>query len=98
MYTTSWQSLSDSEKQKIITSGKDEDKRRHHATVCKMSAESLKPLDLEMLRLYDCNQPSSLGVGAILGICFAIAVVLAVLAGAFVYWMKKKEHSTGGHR
>ena len=61
-----WQSLTDSEKQRVITSGTEEEKRRHHEMVCKMSGNSMKSLDLQMLQLYDCNYkpPSGLSQGA----------------------------------
>ena len=87
-----WKTLADSEKQRIIASGTDEEKRRHHATVCKMSGSELKPLDINMLRLYDCKPPSSGMSGAALGIMITIIVLLAVgfAVGYYVLVYKAK--------
>ena len=87
---TEWQSLTDSEKQRIITSGTDEEKHRHHETVCKMSGNSLKSLDLELVMLYSCNYkpPSGLNQGAKWGI--VIGVVL-LFVGLYAYWWKGKK-------
>ena len=82
-----WKTLADSEKQRIIASGTDEEKRRHHATVCKMSGSELKPLDINMLRLYDCKPPSSGMSGAALGIMITIIVLLFVVCSGFAYYV-----------
>ena len=96
-----WQSLPDSEKQRIITSGTEEEKRQHHPTVCKMSGNSLKSLDLQMLGLYDCNKPASgLSQGAKWGIFGGVmaVVVLVTIALYVVAFKTAKKDNASRHR